>query len=80
MNNKRYIDNFIFWQESENENLPDVSFIPSMLRRRMSNLEKIAVGLALKIAPEPSDYTTVFASKFGEWAQTVQLIQQFFKD
>ena len=80
MNNKRYIDNFIFWQESENENLPDVSFIPSMLRRRMSGLEKIAVGLALKIAPETPDYTTVFASKFGEWAQTVQLIQQFFKD
>ena len=80
MNNKRYIDNFIFWQESENEKLPDFSFIPPMVRHRMSNLEKIAVGLAGKIAPETQNYTTVFASQYGEWGQTIQLIKQFFEE
>lgn len=80
MNGKIYIDNFIIWNESDNEKLPDFSSIPSMIRRRMSNLEKIAVGLAIKIAPETQNYTTVFASKFGEWGQTIQLIQQFFNE
>ena len=80
MNGKIYIDDFIIWNESDNEKLPDFSSIPSMIRRRMSNLEKIAVGLATKIAPETQNYTTVFASKFGEWGQTIQLIQQFFDE
>lgn len=80
MNNKIYIDDFIFWQESADEKLPDVSFIPSMVRRRMSKIEKIAVGIAGKIAPESQDYTTVFASKFGEWGQTIELIKQFFEE
>lgn len=80
MNNKIYIDDFIIWQESTDEKLPDFSFIPPMVRRRMSNIEKIAVGLAGKIAPENPNYTTVFASKFGEWGQTIQLIKQFFDE
>ena len=80
MNSKIYIDNFISWQESPDEKLPDISFVPSMMRRRMSDLEKIAVGLAGRIAPETQDYTMVFASKFGEWRQTINLIQQFFDE
>jgi len=80
MNDKIYIDNFITWQESADEQLPDFSFIPPMVRRRMSNIEKIAVGLAGKIAPESQNYTTVFASRFGEWGQTFQLISQFFDE
>ena len=80
MNNKIYIDNFIVWQESADEKLPDFSFIPPMVRRRMSGLEKIAVGLTGKIAPESQNYTTVFASQFGEWGQTIDLIKQFYSE
>ncbi len=80
MNEKRYIDKFIIWHESEDEKTPDVSFIPSMMRRRMTNLEKIAIGLAGGIMPETNDYTTIFASQFGEWGQTIQLIKQFHDD
>ena len=80
MNDKIYIDDFIIWQESENEKLPDISFIPSMVRRRMSDLGKIAVGIASKIAVGSANYTTVFASKYGEWGQTFQLIKQFFDE
>ena len=80
MNTKRYIDDFVVWNESGDEKLPDVSFVPAMIRRRMSDLEKIAVGLAGKIAPTDTNYTVVFASKFGEWGQTVHLIKQFFND
>ena len=80
MNNTLYIDDFVFWMENDTEKLPDVSFIPPMLRRRMSALEKIAIGLAHKIAPTDMEYQTVFASRFGEWEQTIKLIRQFYTD
>ena len=80
MNNTLYIDKFTFWTESDTEQLPDVSFIPAMLRRRMNTVEKIAVALAQKIAPEHTDYRIVFASRFGEWEQTIKLIRQFYID
>ena len=80
MNKILYIDHFAFWTENDAEKIPDVSFIPPMLRRRMSVLEKTAIALATKIAPKNADYRTVFASRFGEWEQTIKLIQQFYND
>lgn len=80
MNNTLYIDKFAFWMENDTEKLPDVSFIPPMLRRRMSAVEKIAISLASKVAPESVDYHIVFASRFGEWEQTIKLIRQFYED
>lgn len=77
MNNKIGLDKFVIWRETDNEKLPDVSFIPAMTRRRMTDLQKIAVGLATKVVPEHSDYRVVFASRFGEWRQTIKLIEQF---
>lgn len=72
--------NFIIWRESDNEKLPDVSFIPPMSRRRMTDLQKIAIGLAHAIAPDTPDYEIVFASRYGEWRQTIKLIEQFATD
>ncbi len=80
MNNTLCIDKFVFWQENDTEKLPDVSFIPAMLRRRMNTVEKIAVAMASKIAPKKADYRMVFASRFGEWEQTIKLIRQFYED
>lgn len=80
MNKTLYIDNFTFWTENETEKIPDVSFIPAMLRRRMSVLEKIAISLVARITPKSDDYQIVFASRFGEWEQTIKLIRQFYED
>lgn len=80
MNTMLYIDKFAFWQQSETEKIPDISFIPPMLRRRMTNIEKIAISLAHSVAPTNSDYQVVFASRFGEWQQTIDLIKQFYND
>ncbi|MBO4672707.1 MAG: beta-ketoacyl synthase chain length factor [Alphaproteobacteria bacterium] len=71
---------FIIWRASDNEKLPDVSFIPPMARRRMTDLQKITIGLATAIAPDTPDYNVVFASQFGEWRQTIKLIEQFAMD
>lgn len=80
MNNTLYIDKFNFWMENDQDTIPDVSFIPPLLRRRMNTIEKIAVSLASKVAPESGDYRVVFASRFGEWEQTIKLIRQFYED
>ena len=80
MNNKSGFDRFVVWRESDDEKLPDISFIPALTRRRMTDLQKIAVGLAHQIAPETPNYRVVFASRFGEWRQTLKLIEQFHND
>ena len=77
MNNIIGLDKFYIWSESDNESLPDVSFVPPMARRRMTDIEKIAIGVAHMVAPENTDYQMVFASRFGEWRQTIKLIRQF---
>ena len=80
MNNIIGLDKFYVWRESDNERLPDVSFIPPMVRRRMTDLQKIAVGVAHHVGPENTDYQMVFASRYGEWQQTIKLITQFHND
>jgi len=77
MNNIIGIGNFCVWRESDNEKLPDVSFIPPMVRRRMTDLQKIAIGVAHNVVPNDADYRVVFASRYGEWGQTIKLIKQF---
>ena len=80
MNNIIGLDDFYIWRESDKEHLPDVSFIPPMMRRRMTDLQKIAIGVAHHVAPENTDYQMVFASRYGEWQQTLKLIKQFHDD
>ena len=80
MNNIIGVGNFYVWRESDNEKLPDVSFIPPMVRRRMTDLQKIAIGIAYRVVPDNVDYQMVFASRYGEWQQTIKLITQFHDD
>ena len=80
MNNIIGVGNFYVWRESDNEKLPDVSFIPPMVRRRMTDLQKIAIGIAYRVVPDNVDYQMVFASRYGEWQQTIKLITQSHDD
>lgn len=59
----------------------DLSFIPAMIRRRMSEVEKLSLFLAHQSAPEKGgDFQSVFASEYGEWQQTIKLIRQFYEE
>lgn len=77
MNNIIGIGKFYVWRESDNEKLPDVAFVPPMVRRRMTDLQKIAIGVAHNVVTDTADYRIVFASRYGEWGQTIKLIKQF---
>lgn len=75
-----YIQKHALWEQSETVKDPDISFIPSLLRRRLTGIEKIGLFLAHQLEPLPENCQIVFASRFGEWQQTIDLIRQFFQD
>ena len=75
-----YIQKYVLWQQNEKEEMPDISFIPTLLRRRLTAIEKIGLFLAHRLEPLPENCLIVFASRFGEWQQTIDLIQQFYSD
>ena len=75
-----YIQKYAFWQQSETEKIPSVKFIPSLLSRRLTKVEKIGLFLTHKLEPLPENCQIIFASRFGEWQQTIDLIQQFFAE
>lgn len=73
-----YISHPTLWIAGQ-EKRPDVSFIPPMMRRKLSDIEKIALWVAEQTAPK-GVYRSVFASRFGEWRQTLKLLRQFYTD
>ncbi|MBR6412542.1 MAG: beta-ketoacyl synthase chain length factor [Alphaproteobacteria bacterium] len=75
-----YIQKYAFWRQTDKENMPNVDFIPALLRRRLTGVEKIGLYLANQLEPFPPATQVVFASRFGEWQQTIDLIRQFFND
>ena len=75
-----YIQKHALWRQSKTEKTPNVKFIPSLLCRRLTKVEKTGVFLAHKLEPLPENCQIVFASRFGEWQQTIDLIHQFFNE
>ncbi len=70
---KAYIHNQAICEEVEHI---DISFIPASLRRRLSQIEKIALYLLNGSAPQQGEFRCVFASRWGEWQRTAKLILQ----
>ncbi len=68
------------WQETEEAPSPDVSFIPPLARRRLTDLEKAALSVSYNTYPHGEDIPIVFASRWGEMGTTVKLIRQFHLD
>jgi hypothetical protein len=58
---------------------PDIGFIPSLQRRKMSRLTCLVVGIAEEIAASEK-LPIVFASRFGEWKQSAQQMLRYFKE
>ena len=69
-----YISNPCIYNESDKI---DISFIPSLIRRRMSQVEKISAWLYNNSQVSTKDYKTVFSSNHGEWQTTSKLIEHY---
>jgi hypothetical protein len=65
---------------SPGNEMPDIGFIPSMHRRKMSRLVRLVMGVASWIAPEEREIPLVYASRFGEWGQTLKQMLRYFEE
>lgn len=77
------------WSSSEECPKPDVSFMPMMTRRRLSDVERAALHVAWKVfngeddagqLPGTGAVPVVFASRWGEIGTTLKLMRQFHSD
>lgn len=61
---------------SDHSLTPKVDFIPAMSRRRLSQLTKMSLQTAFDCAGNLNhNIESVFASRYGEWQQTVKLLK-----
>lgn len=71
-----FIKKYAIWRPSEESNTPNVDFIKPLIRRRLTQVEKIGLFLAEEIKNIGKNTKIIFASQYGEWQQTIKLIQQ----
>lgn len=64
------------WRASAGDPKPDLSFLPAMVRRRLTELEKAAISVAWRTTAGKIDFPVVFASRWGEIATTLKLMRQ----
>lgn len=74
------IERFAIWRESEESPKPDVSFVPPLDRRRLTDVERAALCTAWPVAGGPCELPMVFASRWGEIGVTLKLMRQFHDD
>ena len=67
------------WSVIEPGELPDVSFSPPIMRRRLSPLQKLFFALAHSVE-SAAPATTVFASRDGEDLLTRRIVDEFHAD
>ena len=70
---KFYLNKFTFLKSLDEI---EISEIPPLLRRRMSNLDKITFSLLNKIYEE-SVQNIVFSSQYGEFDRLIKIINQY---
>lgn len=71
--------NWLAWaqdaQSTQPDQLPDISMIPAMQRRRMSSLSKMALATALKCTDHSqAKPNCVFATQHGELTRTIKIL------
>ena len=64
------------WSYCEPDVLPpDVGFVEPLLRRRLSSLAKMSLGVAYSCAHDVPDLRIVYASRHGELARTTMMLE-----
>ena len=64
------------WRATAEDPAPDVSWIPPMERRRLTQLERAALSVAGRVYPAGEEVPVVFASRWGEIGTTLKLMRQ----
>ena len=56
--------------------IPDVSFIPMLMRRKLDTLGKAGLCTLYQVLEEKKDFNLVFASQYGDIERVLKLIEQ----
>jgi hypothetical protein len=64
------------WRGSDGAPQPDISWIPPLERRRLTQLERAALCVAGRVYPNGEEVPVVFASRWGEIGTTLKLMRQ----
>ena len=73
------IEKFAAWRATEAAPKPDVSFVPPLERRRLTEVERAALSVAWQVKTD-AELPVVFAPRWGEIGVTVKLMKQFHAD
>ena len=74
------VERWATWRATPEAPRPDVSFVPPLMRRRLTEVERVALSVAKAVYPDPPPecgLPVVFASRWGEIGTTVKLMAQF---
>jgi hypothetical protein len=71
-----FVSAFECWIEGESSDTPSVQFIEAMQRRRLSPLAKASLSVMHRCAQGEAAYPVVYASRHGELARTMALLNQ----
>ena len=89
---KAHILRKVEWKATDEDQKPDVSFMPIMVRRRLSMVERAALHVAWNAfnpeegedaslpLPEMGKVPVVFASRWGEIGTTLKLMRQLHSE
>ena len=73
-----YINNLSFFHASENDTeVPNIDFVPSIQRRKLSQSAKITIFVANEAAGKYNNIASVYSSRFGEWEKTVKQLENY---
>lgn len=62
------------------DDMPDVSFIPAMMRRKLSQLAKMVLHVAHEINPSGESMPNVFSSRYGDWRQLSKQLARYYHE
>ena len=77
---KFYINKYHFFKPQNDAEVPDISFVPAMQRRKMSQLIKMTVAIAHNITESDKQVAAVYSSRYGEWEQTLKQLLKYFEE
>ncbi|MGI6680329.1 MAG: beta-ketoacyl synthase chain length factor [Bdellovibrionota bacterium] len=77
MDNVFYIKKYLIFNSEE---IPVLDFVSPLIRRRLTEIEKIGLFILNNLLPYDENLKLIFASEYGEWQETIKLIEQTFKE
>ena len=73
---KAFVDSWAFWSSGEDfRSVPDLSFLPSRMKRRMSQLSRMIIEIGHTLIQGCAVDDVIFASRYGELNRQLEITE-----